>query len=96
MNLLDSLGSLRSLTAGPWIYPVVATSILLDVFLPVLPSGFLVITAATAATAATATAASPTCRRCSPCSSARPRPRCSATSSRTAWRAGAEPGWTGR
>ncbi|MFF5634654.1 DedA family protein [Streptomyces sp. NPDC012825] len=59
MNLLDSLGSLRSLTAGPWIYPVVATSILLDVFLPVLPSGFLVITAATAATAATATAASP-------------------------------------
>ncbi|MES9806294.1 DedA family protein [Streptomyces cinereoruber] len=57
--MLDSLGSLRSLTAGPWIYPVVATSILLDVFLPVLPSGFLVITAATAATAATATAASP-------------------------------------
>ncbi|MFI8398705.1 DedA family protein [Streptomyces sp. NPDC085463] len=59
MNLLDSLDSLRSLTAGPWIYPVVATSILLDVFLPVLPSGFLVITAATAATAATATASSP-------------------------------------
>ncbi|MFF4869358.1 DedA family protein [Streptomyces sp. NPDC090109] len=57
--MLDSLGSLRSLTAGPWIYPVVATSILLDVFLPVLPSGFLVITAATAATAATATASSP-------------------------------------
>lgn len=57
MNLLDSLGSLRSLTAGPWIYPVVTASILLDVFLPVLPSGFLVITAATAA--ATATAASP-------------------------------------
>ncbi|MGW2301688.1 DedA family protein [Streptomyces sp. NPDC001809] len=54
MNLLDSLGSLRSLTAGPWIYPVVATSILLDVFLPVLPSGFLVITAATAAASATA------------------------------------------
>ncbi|MEU5216385.1 VTT domain-containing protein [Streptomyces sp. NPDC020807] len=55
--MLDSLGSLRSLTAGPWIYPVVTASILLDVFLPVLPSGFLVITAATAA--ATATAASP-------------------------------------
>ncbi|MFF5424441.1 MULTISPECIES: DedA family protein [unclassified Streptomyces] len=52
--MLDSLGSLRSLTAGPWIYPVVATSILLDVFLPVLPSGFLVITAATAAATATA------------------------------------------
>ncbi|GHG18586.1 membrane protein [Streptomyces hydrogenans] len=56
MNLLDSMGSLRSLTAGPWIYPVVATSILLDVFLPVLPSGFLVISAATAASAALGTA----------------------------------------
>ncbi|MBD0707966.1 hypothetical protein BU197_05980 [Streptomyces sp. CBMA291] len=52
--MLDSLGSLRSLTAGPWIYPVVSASILLDVFLPVLPSGFLVITAATAAASATA------------------------------------------
>ncbi|MCT4352898.1 VTT domain-containing protein [Streptomyces sp. Je 1-79] len=55
--MLDSMGSLRSLTAGPWIYAAVATSVLLDVFLPVLPSGILVITAATAA--ATATAASP-------------------------------------
>ncbi|MFE0642267.1 DedA family protein [Streptomyces sp. NPDC058877] len=52
------MDSLQSLTAGPWIYPVVAASILLDVFLPVLPSGFLVITAATAATA-TATVVSP-------------------------------------
>ncbi|MFJ7072952.1 DedA family protein [Streptomyces sp. NPDC098781] len=40
-----------SLTAGPWIYVVVALSILLDVFVPVLPSGVLVITAATAAAA---------------------------------------------
>ncbi|WP_410092452.1 DedA family protein [Streptomyces sp. uw30] len=40
-----------SLTAGPWIYVVVALSVLLDVFLPVLPSGVLVITAATAAAA---------------------------------------------
>lgn len=59
MNLLDSMGSLRSLTAGPWIYPVVATSILLDVFLPVLPSGFLVISAATAASAALGSATAP-------------------------------------
>ncbi|MEU8520161.1 VTT domain-containing protein [Streptomyces sp. NBC_01216] len=51
--MLDSLGSL---TAGPWIYAAVAASVLLDVFLPVLPSGILVITGATAA--ATATAAS--------------------------------------
>ncbi|GGT26964.1 DedA family protein [Streptomyces purpureus] len=48
--MIDSVGSL---IAGPWIYAVVAVSILLDVFLPVLPSGVLVITAATAvATAA--------------------------------------------
>ncbi|MEU8459929.1 VTT domain-containing protein [Streptomyces sp. NPDC029003] len=43
---------LGSLTSGPWIYVVVAVSILLDVFLPVLPSGVLVITAAAAAAAA--------------------------------------------
>ncbi|GGJ12130.1 DedA family protein [Streptomyces brasiliensis] len=46
--MLESVGSL---TAGPWIYAMVALSVLLDVFLPVLPSGVLVITAATAATA---------------------------------------------
>ncbi|EGX58266.1 integral membrane protein [Streptomyces zinciresistens K42] len=40
-----------SLTAVPWIYVVVALSVLLDVFVPVLPSGVLVITAATAAAA---------------------------------------------
>ncbi|MFH9083406.1 hypothetical protein C3492_07505 [Streptomyces sp. Ru62] len=43
--------SVGSLAAGPWIYAVVALSVLLDVFLPVLPSGVLVITAGTAAAA---------------------------------------------
>ncbi|WMX49009.1 DedA family protein [Streptomyces roseicoloratus] len=53
--MLDSTGwSLQSLTAGPWIYAAVMTSILLDVFLPVLPSGILVVTAATAASATAA------------------------------------------
>ncbi|MFP1624158.1 DedA family protein [Streptomyces sp. 5K101] len=46
--MLESVGSL---TGSPWIYAVVAVSVLLDVFLPVLPSGVLVITAATAAAA---------------------------------------------
>ncbi|MFJ3902299.1 DedA family protein [Streptomyces sp. NPDC090025] len=46
--------SLQELTAGPWIYAVVTASILLDVLLPVLPSGILVVTAATAASATTA------------------------------------------
>ncbi|KJY22016.1 membrane protein [Streptomyces sp. WM6373] len=45
-----------SLTASPWIYALVAVSIVLDVFLPVLPSGVLVITAAAAAAAAAGTA----------------------------------------
>lgn len=52
--MLESVGSL---TASPWIYAVVAASVLLDVFLPVLPSGVLVIMAATAAAAGTATQA---------------------------------------
>ncbi|WP_134031738.1 DedA family protein [Streptomyces bluensis] len=52
--MLESVGSL---TAGPWIYAVVAVSVLLDVFVPILPSGVLVITAATAAAAGTATGA---------------------------------------
>ncbi|WP_406738626.1 VTT domain-containing protein [Streptomyces sp. NBC_00853] len=47
--------TLGSLTASPWIYALVAVSIVLDVFLPVLPSGVLVITAAAAAAAAGAT-----------------------------------------
>lgn len=46
--------SVGSLVGSPWIYVVVALSVLLDVFLPVLPSGVLVITAATAAAAGTA------------------------------------------
>ncbi|MEU0167733.1 DedA family protein [Streptomyces iakyrus] len=49
--MLEHLGSL---IGSPWIYAVVALSVLLDVFLPVLPSGVLVITAATAAAAGTA------------------------------------------
>ncbi|MFF1659421.1 DedA family protein [Streptomyces sp. NPDC058255] len=53
--MLESVGSL---TGSPWIYAAVAVSVLLDVFLPVLPSGVLVITAATAA-AGSATAAVP-------------------------------------
>ncbi|MEW2529421.1 MULTISPECIES: VTT domain-containing protein [unclassified Streptomyces] len=44
--------SVGALTASPWIYAVVALSVLFDVFLPLLPSGVLVITAATAAAAA--------------------------------------------
>ncbi|MEW2624556.1 VTT domain-containing protein [Streptomyces sp. NPDC048106] len=43
--------SVGSLAAGPWIYAAVSLSVLLDVFLPVLPSGVLVITAGTAAAA---------------------------------------------
>lgn len=50
--MLESLGSL---TSSPWIYAVVALSVLLDVFVPVLPSGVLVITTATAAAAGTTT-----------------------------------------
>ncbi|MFI1012752.1 DedA family protein [Streptomyces sp. NPDC020965] len=52
--MLESLGSL---TGSPWIYAVVTLSVLLDVFLPVLPSGVLVVTAATAAAAAGSTTA---------------------------------------
>ncbi|MFD5819032.1 DedA family protein [Streptomyces sp. NPDC059618] len=55
--MLESVGSL---TGSPWIYAVIAVSVVLDVFLPVLPSGVLVITAATAAAgSATATGAVP-------------------------------------
>jgi membrane protein DedA with SNARE-associated domain len=53
-KVLESLGAL---TGSPWIYAVVALSVLLDVFLPVLPSGVLVITAATAAAAGTSAVA---------------------------------------
>ncbi|MGX2997438.1 DedA family protein [Streptomyces sp. JNUCC 64] len=51
--MLESVGPL---TGSPWIYVVVATSVLFDVFLPMLPSGVLVITAATAAAAGTGAA----------------------------------------
>ncbi|MEV0279009.1 VTT domain-containing protein [Streptomyces sp. NPDC050610] len=49
--MLEQLGSLAD---PPWIYVIVGLSVLLDVFLPVLPSGVLVITAATAAAGSTA------------------------------------------
>lgn len=55
--MLESIGSL---TGSPWIYAVVAVSVLLDVFLPVLPSGVLVITAATAAAAGSTAGAADT------------------------------------
>ncbi|MFI9355608.1 DedA family protein [Streptomyces lydicus] len=51
--MLESLGSL---SGTPWVYAVVSLSIVLDVFVPILPSGFLVIAAATTA-AGTGTAA---------------------------------------
>ncbi|HZF88698.1 DedA family protein [Streptomyces sp.] len=51
--MLESVGAL---TGSPWIYAMVATSVLFDVFLPVLPSGVLVIMAATAAAAGTGAA----------------------------------------
>ncbi|MFE1755187.1 DedA family protein [Streptomyces anandii] len=54
--MLESVAKVGSLTATPWIYVVVALSVLLDVFLPVLPSGVLVVTAATAAAAGTGAA----------------------------------------
>jgi membrane protein DedA with SNARE-associated domain len=54
--VLESVGQVGSLTASPWIYAVVAASVLLDVFLPILPSGVLVIAAATAAAAGTGAA----------------------------------------
>lgn len=41
--------SLGSLSGTPWVYVVVGLSVVLDVFLPILPSGVLVVTAATTA-----------------------------------------------
>ncbi|MBN0044819.1 VTT domain-containing protein [Streptomyces actuosus] len=55
--MLESLGQVGALTGSPWIYAVVAASVLLDVFVPILPSGVLVIAAATAAAAGTGAAA---------------------------------------
>ncbi|WP_414506156.1 DedA family protein [Streptomyces sp. NEAU-L66] len=51
--MLESLGSLGG---TPWVYVIVSLSIVLDVFVPILPSGVLVIAAATTA-AGTGTAA---------------------------------------
>ncbi|MEU3988664.1 VTT domain-containing protein [Streptomyces platensis] len=51
--MLESLGSL---SGTPWVYVIVSVSIVLDVFVPILPSGVLVIAAATTA-AGTGTAA---------------------------------------
>ncbi len=50
--------SLGSLSGTPWVYAIVGLSVVLDVFVPILPSGVLVITAATTAagTAADVTA----------------------------------------
>ncbi|WP_431781796.1 DedA family protein [Streptomyces chumphonensis] len=48
MTVLETLGTL---VYEPWIYVLVVLSVLLDVFLPVLPSGILLMTAATAAAA---------------------------------------------
>ncbi|MFI6204866.1 DedA family protein [Streptomyces sp. NPDC051041] len=60
--MLESLGTAGSPAGGPWIhapwiYAPVALSVLLDVFLPTLPSGVLVITAAAAAAAGSGAAA---------------------------------------
>ncbi|GAB1329818.1 DedA family protein [Streptomyces sennicomposti] len=49
--MLESVARVGALTGTPWIYAVVALSVLLNVFLPVLPSGVLIVTAATAAAA---------------------------------------------
>ncbi|AXK34916.1 hypothetical protein DVA86_21990 [Streptomyces armeniacus] len=46
--------ALGSVIGTPWIYALIALSVLLDVFLPVLPSGVLVIAAATAVAGTTA------------------------------------------
>ncbi|MEU6536745.1 VTT domain-containing protein [Streptomyces sp. NPDC047000] len=54
--MFESVGALAD---SPWIYATVALSVLLDVFLPVLPSGVLVIAAATAAAAGTAAGHAP-------------------------------------
>ncbi|WP_112470563.1 DedA family protein [Streptomyces triticisoli] len=54
--MLESLARVGLLTGTPWIYVVIAASVLLDVFLPVLPSGVLIVTAATAAAAGTGAA----------------------------------------
>nr|WP_245694535.1 VTT domain-containing protein [Streptomyces abyssalis] len=48
------------MTGSPWLYGVIAASVLLDVFVPLLPSGVLVVAAATAVAGTTATTATTT------------------------------------
>jgi len=55
--VVEGFGNVAALVSSPWIYALVALSVLLDIFLPVLPSGVLVITAATAAAAGSGAAA---------------------------------------
>ncbi|GGQ45569.1 DedA family protein [Streptomyces flaveolus] len=55
--MVEGFGNVAALVSSPWIYVLVVVSVLLDVFLPVLPSGVLVITAATAAAAGSGAAA---------------------------------------
>ncbi|MEU9201451.1 VTT domain-containing protein [Streptomyces sp. NPDC048332] len=91
--MLESVGAL---TSSPWIYAVVALSVLLDVFLPVLPSGVLVITAATAAAAGTTSVAAGAARHVTEVPSVLALILCAATASvlgdlvayRLAWRGG--------
>jgi membrane protein DedA with SNARE-associated domain len=45
------LEEMSSLVGTPWVFGLVGLSVLLDVFVPVLPSGILLISSATAATA---------------------------------------------
>ncbi|MEU6475442.1 VTT domain-containing protein [Streptomyces sp. NPDC047017] len=55
--MLESVARVGALTGTPWIYVAVTVSVLLDVFLPLLPSGVLIVTAATAAAAGSGAAA---------------------------------------
>lgn len=52
--MLEFLGSV---SGSPWLYGVIAVSVLLDVFVPVLPSGVLVVAAATTVAGTTAAGA---------------------------------------
>ncbi|MET9296689.1 VTT domain-containing protein [Streptomyces sp. NPDC003077] len=51
--MLENLGPF---SGSPWVFAIIGLSVLLDVFVPILPSGVLVIAAATTATGAPATA----------------------------------------
>ncbi|MFC5143945.1 DedA family protein [Streptomyces aureoversilis] len=91
--MLEKLGALAD---TPWIYVIVSISVLLDVFLPVLPSGVLVITAATAAAGTAANAVGGAAHGHAGFSEMLPLVMCAATASvmgdmvayRLAWRGG--------